>query len=572
MTDSHEEADKGNMTPLFRVPFMLDLWYKSSVIYCLDVETYMDGNGDGIGDFEGLIQRLDYISGLGINCIWLQPFYPTPNRDNGYDVMDYYSVDPRLGTLGDFVEFTRQADDRGIRVIVDLVLNHTSTQHPWFQAACKDKHSKYRNFYVWSEEKPKDAEEGVIFPGLQDSTWTYNEEAGAYYFHRFYEYQADLNIGNPELREELYKIMGFWLELGICGFRVDAAPFLIELKGIEGQADVTDPYVYLKEIRNFLSWRRGDAIILAEANVPMEDVPKYFGDGDKMQMLFSFMVNQYLFLALAREEAAPLIEGLTASPEIPEIGQWAQFIRNHDELSLDKLSSAEQEEILTNFGLDKEKVWIFDRGIRRRFPPIVKNDPRRIRLAYSLMFTLPGTPVIGYGEEIGMGDDLSLEERNSIRTPMQWSGETNGGFSTAPSDKVIRPVISEGEYGYQHLNVIAQRKDNNSLLNWMERAIRMLKECPEFGWGTWRIVETNNPAVLTHCCQWRGGTVIAMHNFAKEACTVGLKLDGLKLDEKQPHLIDLLGDQPYEVIEDMADGIRLEGYGYRWLRVGRDHL
>jgi len=546
---------------------MIDLWYKSAVIYCLDVEVYMDGNNDGIGDFVGLIDRLDYIAGLGINCIWLMPFYPTPNRDNGYDITDYYSVDPRLGSLGDFVEFTRQSNDRGIRVIVDLVVNHTSTDHPWFQAACQDKNSKYRDYYVWAEEKPANADEGVIFPGYQDSTWTYNEAANAYYFHRFYDHQADLNVANPEVREEIFKIMGFWLQLGVSGFRVDAVPFLIELTGIQDQTYAKDPYQYLKEIRSFLSWRRGDAIVLAEVNESMDNIPNYFGDGDKMQMLFSFLGNQHLILSLARQEAAPLVEGLQAQPHPPDVGQWAYFVRNHDELTLDKLSDEQQTEILTKFGQDKEKVWIYDRGIRRRFPPLVDNDPRRIRLAYSLMFTLPGTPVLFYGEEIGMGDDLALEERNSIRTPMQWSDQPNGGFSKAPADRLVRSVIDKAPYGYDQLNVIAQRRDSNSLLNWMERAIRMRKECPEFGWGDWEIIETNNPAVFAHRCQWRKGTVIAIHNLSEHSCTVTLKLQ-----QDEAVLTDLLEDQPYESIRTGSHEIELEGYGYRWFRVGDDHL
>ncbi|MGH8000226.1 MAG: alpha-amylase family protein [Brasilonema sp.] len=547
---------------------MLDMWYKNAVMYCLDVETYMDGNNDGIGDFEGLTQRLNYIAGLGITCIWLMPFYPTPNRDNGYDVMDFYNVDPHLGTLGDFVEFTRLASERGIRVIIDLVVNHTSIEHPWFQTACQDKSSKYHNFYVWSQEKPKDAEDGIIFPGVQESTWTYNEQADAYYFHRFYEHQADLNIANPQVREEINKIMGFWIKLGVSGFRIDAAPFLIELKGIEEQADGTDPYTYLKEMRNFLSWRCGDAILLAEANVPMEDVPLYFGDGDKMQMLFSFMVNQHLILALAQEQAEPIVRGLNAPPEIPAIGQWAYFIRNHDELSLDKLSEAEQNEIMTRFNQDREKVWIYDRGIRRRFPPLINSDPHRLRLAYSLMLTLPGTPVLFYGEEISMGDDLCLPERSSIRTPMQWSSESNAGFSTAPADKLIRPVISDEKYGYQQLNVIDQRRDSNSFLNWMERAIRVRKECPEFGWGTWNLIKTNHPSVFAHRCEWRGGVVLAVHNLSKEACTVTLELEA----EESKQLIDLLGGQQYKMINGNAHSIQLEGYGYYWFRIGEQHL
>ncbi len=543
---------------------MLDLWYKNAIIYCLDVEVFMDGNGDGIGDFEGLTQCLDYISGLGITCIWLQPFYPTPNQDDGYDVMDFYSVDPRLGTLGDFVEFIRYARERGLRVIIDLVVNHTSIQHPWFQAARTDKHSKYRDFYVWAEEKPADAEEGIIFPGVQKSTWTYDEQAEAYYFHRFYEYQPDLNITNPAVREEIYKIMGFWLELGVSGFRIDAAPFLIELKGIKDTGDIKDPYLYLKEIRNLLSWRRGDAILLAEANVSMEEVSNYFGDGDKMHMLFHFVANQGIILALARSLAFPIVEALKAAPAIPEIGQWAHFIRNHDELSLDKLTAAQRDEIAAQFAPDKEKMWVYERGIRRRLPPMLNNDERRIKLTYSLMLTLPGTPVLRYGEEIGMGDDLSLKERNSTRTPMQWSTEKNGGFSTVSPEKLVRPVITTGEYGYEQLNVVAQRRDPMSLLNWMERAIRTRKDCPEFGWGTWQLIETENKSVFAHRCEWNKSVVIAIHNLADVACTVKLDLGA----SDAGYLIDLLSDRQYQSIVGSSYTVELQGYGYRWLRVG----
>ena len=542
---------------------MLDLWYKNAIIYCLDVEVFMDGNGDGIGDFQGLTQRLEYISGLGITCIWLQPFYPTPNRDDGYDVMDFYSVDPRLGSLGDFVEFTRHARERGLRIIIDLVVNHTSIQHPWFQAARKDKNSKYRDFYVWSESKPADADEGVIFPGVQESTWTYDEKAEAYYFHRFYKHQADLNITNPAVREEIYKIMGFWLELGVSGFRIDAAPFLIELKGIEDTAEVSDPYLYLKEMRNLLSWRMGDAILLAEANVKMEQVPQYFGDGEKMHLLFHFIANQGIMLALVREQVAPIIEALKSSPEIPQMAQWAHFIRNHDELSLDKLTQAERDEFAAKFAPDKEKTWVYDRGVRRRMPPLLDNDRRRLKLIYSLMLTLPGTPVLRYGQEIGMGDDLSLKERNSIRTPMQWSNQKNGGFSTVAPETLVRPVITDGEYGYKQLNVLDQRRDETSLLNWMERAIRTRKDCPEFGWGKWQILETKSKSVLAHSCEWKGNVVIAIHNFAGEACKI--KLDLNQFDAQ--HLIDLLGDKKYKQIEDNSHSVELEGYGYRWLRL-----
>ena len=540
---------------------MFDLWYKNAIIYCLDVEVFMDGNGDGVGDFEGLTQRLDYLVGLGVTCIWLQPFYPSPNRDDGYDVQDYYSVDPRLGSLGDFVEFTRYAKERGLRVIIDLVVNHTSTEHPWFQAARQDKHSKYRDFYVWSEEKPENAEEGIIFPGVQESTWTYDKQAEAYYFHRFYDHQADLNIANPAVRQEIYKVMGFWLQLGVSGFRIDAAPFLIELRGIKEQVQIADPYEYLKEIRQLLSWRQGDSILLAEANIDMDKVPQYFGDGDKMHMLFQFFVNQGLILGLARESAQPILEALNAAPSIPAVGQWAQFVRNHDELSLDRLSKSEREEVAAAMAPDKDKMWIYDRGIRRRMPPLLDGNEQRLRLTYSLMLTLPGTPVLRYGEEILMGDDLSLKERNSIRTPMQWSTEKNGGFSTAAPELLVRPVITEGKYGYKHLNVEMQQRNPDSFFNWIERAISIRKQCPEFGWGSWQAIDTGHPQVLAHSCEWQGKRAIALHNLSSKACTVELPSTDAQ------HLNVLLGSEQ----QDNSGRFALEGYGYCWLRVGHNN-
>ena len=548
-----------------------NLWYKHAVLYCLDVETYFDGNGDGVGDFGGLTARLDYIAGLGVTCLWLLPFFPTPNRDNGYDVMDYYSVDPRLGTLGDFVDFMTEARERGLRVIIDLVINHTSDQHPWFEAARQDRGSPYHHYYVWSDTKPEDADEGIIFPGVQETTWSYEEGVDAYYLHRFYKHQPDLNIANEEVREEIRKIMGFWLELGVSGFRVDAAPFVIELKGIEGTAadiEVDEPYDYLREFRDFLSWRRGDAILLAEANVAMDRVPDYFGDGTKLHMLFNFMLNQHLFLALAREEATPLVEGFRKPPDIPSSGQWANFLRNHDELDLGRLSEEEREEVFKIFAPD-ETMRLYDRGIRRRLPPML-GDARKLRLAHSLLLTLPGTPVLRYGEEIGMGDNLELNERNSVRTPMQWSGEPNGGFSTAPEEDLIRPLIKGEPYGFEQVNVADARLEPDSLLNWMERAVRTRRDLPEFGWGEARILDTGDPAVFAHLCTWRGGAVMAVHNFSEEARTVTLDLS--EYDARK--LIDLLGDKRYDDVGSSHE-VALDGYGYRWFRLdsvqeGRD--
>lgn len=538
-----------------------DRWYENAIIYCLDVDTFQDGDDDGVGDFAGLIKRLDYLVGLGITCLWLLPFYPTPNRDNGYDIIDYYNIDPRLGTLGDFVEFMREARERGIRVIVDLVVNHTSDQHPWFQAACRDPKSKFRDFYVWSEEKPADAHKGVVFPGKQDAVWTYNEEAGAYYFHRFYEHQPDLNIGNPAVTEEIRKIMGFWLELGVSGFRVDAAPFLIELKGIES-AGIDDPYLYLKEMHEFLTIRRGDAILLAEANVEPKEIAAYTGDGDKMDMLFNFLVNQQLFLALARGKADPLIKSLKSLPEIPKWCQWANFLRNHDEVDLGRLSDKERQEVFAQFGPDPD-MQLYDRGIRRRLAPMLGGDQRRIAMAYSLMFTLPGAPVLRYGEEIGMGDDLSLPERESVRTPMQWSAEQNAGFSKAPAERLVRPVIDDDEYGYRTRNVADQRRDKDSLFNKIERMVRTRKVCPEFGWGSWETLKSGEPSVFAQRYEWQGGIVLAIHNLASDGCSVTLDLS----DYDAGHLIDLLSDREYKHFDGGEHTIALESYGYRWFRV-----
>ena len=536
------------------------LWYKDAIIYCLDVETFQDGNGDGVGDFAGLRRRLDYIDGLGINTLWLLPFYPTPNRDNGYDVTDYYSVDPRLGTLGNFVEFMHEARERGIRVLIDLPVNHTSQQHPWFQSARQGPDSPYHDYYVWSEQRPEDAEEGMVFPGVQEETWTYDRTAKKYFFHRFYKHQPDLNIANPEVRAEIMRVMGFWLELGVSGFRLDAAPFLIELKGIDGAGD-QDPYEYLREFRAFLSWRRGDAILLAEANVEPEKVDDYFGGGLKMHMLFNFLLNQHLFLALARKDRTPLVKGLHMTPPIPKDGQWAIFLRNHDELDLGRLTQVQREGIFEAFA-PEERMQLYERGVRRRLASMLAGDGDFIRMALSLMFTLPGTPVLRYGQEIGMGEDLSLPERQAVRTPMQWSDERNGGFSPAPPGRLARPAIRDGDYGYEKVNVEAQRSSSESLLNWVERAIRARKECLEFGRGRPRVLEADHDAVFAHACTADDGAVIAVHNLLDEPVEVAVDTSGLEGE----HLVDVLqGGQKLPL--EPRTRLSLDRYGLRWLRV-----
>lgn len=395
-----------------------DLWYKNAVIYCLSVETFMDANGDGVGDFQGLMRRLDYLSGLGVTAIWLMPFQASPGRDDGYDVSDYYNVDPRYGSLGDFVEFTHGAKQRGIRVLIDLVINHTSRDHPWFQDARSDPRSHYRDWYVWSEKKPANADQGMVFPGVQKTTWTYDDKAKAYYFHRFYDHQPDLNTSHPEVQAEILKIMGFWIQLGVSGFRMDAAPFIIATKG----ADVVKPveqFDMLRKFREFLQWRLGDSIVLAEANILPKDNFEYFGDdGDRMQMMFNFQVNQALFYSFASADTRPLKKAMEATKPRPATAQWGLFLRNHDELDLGRLTDKQRGAVFAALGPEKD-MQLYDRGIRRRLAPMLGGDRRRIEMAYSLLFSLPGTPVIRYGDEIGMGDDLNLPERDCARTPMQ---------------------------------------------------------------------------------------------------------------------------------------------------------
>lgn len=538
-----------------------DLWYKNTIIYSLDLETFMDADGDGIGDFEGLMRRLDYLNSLGIETIWLAPFQPTPNKDNGYDISDYYGVDPRHGSSGDFVEFMHEADKRGMRVIIDLVVNHTSDQHRWFQSARRDKNSPYRDWYIWSKKRPADWNKGMVFPGVQDAVWTKDDVAGEYYYHRFYKHQPDLNMANPDVRTEVRRIIGYWLELGVAGFRVDAVPFIIEDK-IPGQAKGDLHFEWLAEMRKFMQWRCSDGILLGEANVPPKESEKYFGKHDDgIHLMFNFWVNQHLFYAMATGEIGPLVDALKATQKIPQAAQWAQFLRNHDELDLGRLTDEQRQAVFDACAPD-EAMHLYDRGIRRRLAPMLGSQHRE-EFAYSLMFSLPGTPVIRYGDEIGMGDDLSLPEREAVRTPMQWSDEKNGGFSVA--DKPTYPSVSEGPYSYKRVNVEAQRRDPNSLLNWTARMIRVRKECPEIGWGEWKVLPTNSPSVLAIRYTWRGNSLLTLHNFAAEAQEVKFRLDCGNGDR----LVNLLVQDEVESESDNRHRIAIEAYGYRWYRVGR---
>jgi maltose alpha-D-glucosyltransferase/alpha-amylase len=491
------------------------------------------------------------------------PFYPTPNKDNGYDISDFYGVDPRLGSLGslgDLVDFLTAARERGVRVIADLVVNHTSDQHPWFQSARADEHSPYRDFYVWANERPE-GPPGVVFPDTEDSNWDYDEVAGKWFLHRFYSPMPDLNIANPRVRDEINKIVGYWLELGLSGFRVDAAPFVIELVGTEAEHG-QDPHDFLVNLQAFLNRRRGDAILLAEANLPPEDQRRFFGDegGDEMHMLFNFVLNQHIFLALVRQDPAPIVTALRELPPVPETNQWANFIKNHDELTLDKLTEAEREEVFAALAPDPD-MRSFGRGIRRRVPPMLDGDRDRIELLYSLLFTLPGTPVLLYGEEIGLGDDQRVEGRAAVRVAMQWSPGPNAGFTTG---EPAVPVVTEGPFGPDRVNMATQRRDPESLLNWMERAVRTRKELPELGWGAWRVLDTDQPSVLAHRCDWQGKGVLVLHNLGPERVKVTVDLgDDVEAGRPMP---DLLGNRHHDPATT-GQPLSLGGFGYRWLRL-----
>ncbi|MEU4548340.1 alpha-amylase family protein [Nonomuraea dietziae] len=535
-----------------RLTYTSDLWYKNAVIYCLDVETYKDGNGDGVGDFRGLTQQIDYLRSLGITCLWLMPFFPTPNKDDGYDITDFYSIDPRLGTLGDFVEFMRTAKDRGIRVIADLVVNHTSDQHPWFKESRSSKDSPLRDWYVWSDKPEPDDPSQIVFPDKENSIWQLDKKTGQYYLHSFYRHQPDLNVANPEVRDEIARVLGFWMELGLSGFRVDAVPFLIENVGDK----LPDPHAFLADLRAFMSRREGGAVLLGEVNMPYKDLVGYFGDGngDQLTMCFDFIGMQHAWLSFARNDAGPINRALGDRPKPPKDCQWATFLRNHDELTLDKLTDEERQEVFDAFGPDKD-MQIYGRGLRRRLPSMFGGDLRRVKMAYSLLFSLPGTPVIFYGEEIGMGDNLDEEGRMAVRTPMQWS--QSGGFSDAP------PVrgIPGGSFAPERVNVADQKRDPDSLLRWFQLLIERYRECPELAWGDNTVLETGHPSVFAHRCDADGATVVAVHNLCDTAAEIDLALDGLD----GCVLTDLLADETMEV----ADGtvrLPMSPHGCRWLR------
>lgn len=543
-----------------------DLWWKNAVFYCAGIETFYDWNGDGTGDIRGMTDRLEYLNDLGVTCLWLMPFYPTARKDDGYDITDFYGVDPKLGTLGDFVELVRTAKAKGIRVIVDFVMNHTSDAHPWFKSARRSTDDPYRDYYVWSATEPKSSPDDVVFPDQEDSIWELDPKTDEWYLHHFYKHQPDLNIENPKVQEEISRTLGFWLELGVSGFRVDAVPFLFAKDGVPGQQDAFDPFRYLGDIRNFVTRRVGDAVLLGEVNVPYKDQKKFFGgpDGDGLNMQFDFIGMQQIYLSMARGDARPIAKALRQRPTLDPTSQWANFIRNHDELTLDKLSDAERQEVFDAFGPDPD-MQLYGRGLRRRLPSMLGGDERRMKMAYSLAFSLPGTPVLFYGEEIGMAENPEIPGRLAVRSPMQWTGGSNGGFSSGSKRRLTRPLPT-GLYGPERVNAADQRRDHGSFWWFMRNLIYTYREQPEIGWSTVEILKQPNRAVLAHVCREASGwSMVALHNFGAEGCIVGLELDDVTPGSV---LVDLL-DGLTEITLDTSGRVELDlgPYGYRWLRV-----
>lgn len=530
-------------------------WYKNAIIYSLDVETFFDTKNDGIGDFPGLIHKLDYIESLGITCIWLLPFYTSPNRDNGYDIKDYYAIDVRLGTMDDFKIFVSEARKRNIRVIIDLVVNHTSIEHPWFQQARKDKTSKYYHYYVWADQPLAYEKKHLMFIGEEDTVWTFDNVAQQYYLHRFYKEQPDLNISNHEVQQEILNIMNFWLDTGISGFRLDAAEMLIEPYGMKG-AQKDELAKFLTVMRDTIASKNIEAILLAEVNTGPENIDTYLHKEGRMHMVFNFFINQQLFLSLAKEDTTPVINAFKALPVLEDDNQWLNFIRHHDELSLSLLKKEEQEIVFNRFAPEKA-MRIYGRGIRRRISPMLQGNRMLMELYYSLLFSIPGVPLIRYGDEIGMGDDLSLPGRLSVRTPMQWNASKNGGFSHAPAKELVHPVIDEGVYGFQKVNVDTAEKDASSFLNWIKQVIDIRKNCPEIGLGKIELIATDSNSLLIHRLNNQDRSLLFLHNIAGHS----IKLPSSLLSPIQKAELLLGHDNIYQ----KENNLIIKEYGYIWL-------
>ncbi len=537
------------------------LWYKDAIIYQVHVRTYFDSNGDGIGDFPGLTAKLDYIQRLGVNTIWLLPFYPSPLKDDGYDIAHYEGVHRSYGTLKDFKTFLREAHERGIQVVTELVINHTSDQHPWFQAARKaPPDSTKRAFYVWSDTPDKYAGVRIIFQDTEKSNWSWDAEAKQYFWHRFFSHQPDLNFDNPRVKRAVLKVMKFWMDLGVDGLRLDAVPYLVERDGTICE-NLPETHEILREIRAELDARYENRMLLAEANQWPADVRPYFGDGDECHMAFHFPLMPRLFMAVRQEDRYPITEVLRQTPDIPENCQWATFLRNHDELTLEMVTNEERDYMWQQYAADPQMR--LNQGIRRRLAPLMENNRQRIELLNSLLFSLPGTPVIYYGDEIGMGDNVYLGDRNGVRTPMQWTGDRNAGFSSADPSRLYAPPVMDPVYNYQGLNVEAQERSPFSLLNWMKRIIAVRRQQQVFGRGSIQFLEPENRKVLAYIRQFEGTTVLCVANLSRSVQPVSLDLQ--QYAGRVP--VEMLDRTEFPRIGTLPFLLTLGPYGFYWFQL-----
>src|SRR5688572_90401 len=532
------------------------LWYKDAIIYQLHVKSFFDANNDGIGDFAGLLAKLDYIASLGVNTIWLLPFYPSPRLDDGYDIAEYRDVSPDYGSLKEFKTFVREAHARGLRVITELVINHTSDQHPWFQRARQAKPgSRERDFYVWSDTDHKYPETRIIFLDTEKSNWTWDQAAGAYFWHRFYSHQPDLNFDNPRVLKEVLSVMRFWLDMGIDGLRLDAIPYLIEREGTNNE-NLPETHVVLKKIRAALDEKYTDRMLLAEANQWPEDTRPYFGEGDECHMGFHFPLMPRMYMALAQEDRHPITDIIRQTPEIPEGCQWGIFLRNHDELTLEMVTDQERDYLWRTYADDRRAR--INLGIRRRLAPLMQNDRRKIELMNALLMSMPGTPIIYYGDEIGMGDNIYLGDRNGVRTPMQWTPDRNGGFSRADPAKLYLPPIMDPLYGYQAINVEAQSRSPASLPNSMRRIIAVRQARQAFGRGTPRFLYPSSGKVLAFFREYEGEAILCVANLSRSAQAAELKLDAWR--GRIP--LEMLGRTEFPPIGENTYMVTLAPYGF----------
>jgi maltose alpha-D-glucosyltransferase / alpha-amylase len=525
------------------------LWYEEAVFYEVYVRAFKDGNGDGHGDLHGLTEKLDYLQTLGVDCVWLMPIYPSPLRDDGYDIADYYNIAKTFGTLDDFKALIQEAHDRNIRIIMDLVLNHTSDEHPWFKASRSDTNSPYRDYYVWSDTDQKYKDTRIIFLDTEPSNWTWDEKTGQYYWHRFYASQPDLNFDNPKVQEEMLNIARFWLDLGIDGFRADAVPYLFEREGTNCE-NLPETHAYLKQLRAFMDKNYPGRILLCEANQWPEDVRPYFGDGDEFHMGFHFPIMPRIYMALKKGRSDDMIEILRRTPPIPENCQWCTFLRNHDELTLEMVTPEERQWMWAQYA--PEPRMKLNLGIRRRLAPLLDNDRRKIELANSLLFTLPGSPIIYYGDEIGMGDNLDLPDRNGVRTPMQWDDSPNAGFTTGkPFTKFVK-----GRLDYHHINVASQLVDKNSLFHSISRMVNIRKQHHAFGRGSMEWVITDNPSLATYTRKYQREILLIINNLSDSPQTTSLP------PEHQADYIDLISN----TAQHIGSSLTLQPYAHLWLK------